>query len=90
MNTPLPCPDGALLHAILRGSVSHEQELEIARHLEDCSQCRAVVEMLCIDDGPITEPSSDASLAAPRNRKVPDPVDTTSAGDSTQCDARTD
>ena len=90
MDTPLPCPDSALLHAILRGSVSPEQELEIARHLEDCSQCRAVVEMLCIDDGPITEPSSDASLAAPRNRKVPDPIDTTSTGDATQSDAPPD
>jgi anti-sigma factor RsiW len=50
MNTPLPCPDSALLHVIRRGTISPEQELEIAHHLEQCVQCRAVVEMLSLDD----------------------------------------
>ena len=59
MNTPLPCPDSALLHVIRRGTISPEQELEIAQHLEQCSQCRVVVEMLSFDDGSdlMTEPS---------------------------------
>ena len=50
MNMPLPCPDSALLHVIRKGSTSPEQELEIAQHLEQRAQCRAVVEMLSLDD----------------------------------------
>ena len=50
MNMPLPCPDSTLLHVIRRGAISPEQELEIAQHLEQCVLCRAVVEMLNLDD----------------------------------------
>lgn len=59
MNMPLPCPDSALLHVIRKGSISPEQEKEIEQHLEECAQCRAVVEMLSLDDdsGLLTEAS---------------------------------
>lgn len=67
MNLPLPCPEGALLNAILQGSVTPAQESEIAAHLEECTQCRAVVEMLSIDDdNPIAEPSSESKLTDQR------------------------
>jgi hypothetical protein len=88
MNTPLPCSDGAFLKAILRGSVSPEQELEIAGHLDECVQCRAVVEMLCIDDGPITEPSSDTGPETFGDRKSSDPVESAPTSDSKQSDAQ--
>lgn len=50
MNMPLPCPDSALREVIRNGRISPEQEQEIAEHLEHCSQCRAVVEMLTLAD----------------------------------------
>jgi hypothetical protein len=50
MNTPLPCPDSTLLDVIRDGSISPEQEQKITQHLEHCPRCRAVVEMLSLDD----------------------------------------
>lgn len=67
MNTPLPCPDSALLQVIRKGSISPEQELEIAQHLEQCAQCRSVVEMISlVDDSDLmTEPSIGDDKAEP-------------------------
>ena len=50
MNTPLPCPDSTLMDVIRQGSISPEQEQELSQHLEECPRCRAVVEMLSLDE----------------------------------------
>lgn len=70
MNTPLPCPDSPLLHVIRKGSISPEQELEIAQHLEQCAQCRSVVEMLSLDD------DSDLMTEASIGENEPLPIPT--------------
>jgi serine/threonine protein kinase len=71
MNMPLPCPDSALLHVIRRGTISPEQELEIAQHLEQCAQCRAVVEMLSLDD----DSDSGTELSIGESEPLPIPLD---------------
>lgn len=70
MNMPLPCPDSALLHVIRKGSTSPEQELEIAQHLEQCAQCRAVVEMLSLDD----DSDSGTELSIGESEPLPIPL----------------
>jgi serine/threonine protein kinase len=91
MSMPLPCPDSALLHVIRQGNMSPEQELEIAQHLEQCSQCRAVEEMLSlVDDSDLmTEPSigddepipSDVAAKLAELHQQAD-----EAGDDSECD----
>lgn len=52
MSIPMPCQDSPLLHAIKRGTVSLEQEVEISEHLEVCTLCRAVVDLINHFDDP--------------------------------------
>jgi len=55
MALPLPCPDGVLLRAVREGRTSVEFEAELAEHLKQCAQCRAVVEMILAEDAPIRD-----------------------------------
>ncbi len=54
MTIPLPCPDGELLAALMRGSISSEEEtLAIEKHLAECAQCRLVADLIAgIDESP--------------------------------------
>ena len=58
MTIPLPCPDGELLAALMRGSISSEEETQaVERHLSECAQCRAVADLIA----GIDEPSDDSA-----------------------------
>ncbi len=60
MTVPLPCPDGELLAALMRGSISSEEETQaIERHLSECAQCRLVADLITgIDESP-DEPAGE-------------------------------
>jgi predicted anti-sigma-YlaC factor YlaD len=60
MTIPLPCRDGELHAAILRGSVSSPSEMAaIERHLAECAQCRAVADLLSdFDEHTAHEPTA--------------------------------
>jgi len=51
MSLPLPCPEGDLLRAILRGTVEPKDEERIALHLESCEQCRRTLDLLSGGEG---------------------------------------
>ncbi len=71
MSIPLPCPDGELLAAIMRGHISSESETQaIGRHLAECAQCRAVANLLLDFDEPVvpgftSEDSTDEASDEP-------------------------
>lgn len=67
MSISLPCPDSDLLHAILRGSASAHDQEAIARHLEECTDCRRTVDMVSgFDDSQdVTELSNAADSIQP-------------------------
>ncbi|MHC4877732.1 MAG: RNA polymerase sigma factor [Planctomycetota bacterium] len=47
MAVPLPCSDGELLAAIMRGSVTSDAETAaLERHLAECAQCRLVADLI--------------------------------------------
>ena len=57
MTVPLPCSDGELLAALMRGSISSEEETQaIERHLSECVQCRLVADLIAGIDEPPDEP----------------------------------
>lgn len=57
MTIPLPCHDGELLAALMRGSISSEEEtLAIEQHLSECAQCRLVADLIAGIDEASDEP----------------------------------
>lgn len=86
MSLPLPCADSILMDAILGGRVSEQAEFVIERHLDDCDQCRRVVEFLSVAEqsGTLTQLSvGDVEPIRPQLRAAIDQLDIDSHGRTT-------
>lgn len=66
MTVPLPCPDGELLTALMRGQMmSAEEVAELERHLILCTQCRSVADLILGDDEPLIPEGSPRESVPP-------------------------
>ena len=77
---PLPCPDSALLNAIVLGHITPDESQGIAEHLQSCEQCRRALDHLTEDDVPddevldLVDTATEVSLGHDSPEPVPEIV----------------